>query len=98
MDTSVAKDARGRVLFESSLLDDVKRWVENNFPHHHNEPGSGRQEYAPDVVVYEPTGTQHAYVDHAWQEDVGYKREEGRFVPDDTPVVVKSSTPKTAKG
>lgn len=91
--TFVAKDARNRVLMESSVIEDVKRWIENNFPHHHNEPGSAVQGYAPDVVLVEPDGTQHAYLDHTWQEDTNFKRESGRFVPDDTPVAKPAATP-----
>lgn len=91
--TYVAKDARGRVLMESSVMDDVKRWIEAHFPHHHVEPGSAVQGYAPDAVLHEPNGTQHAYIDHQWVEDTNYKREDGRFVPDDSPVVVKSTAP-----
>ncbi len=89
----IAKDARGRVLMESSLIEEVKRWIEQRFPHHHVEPGSAVQEYGPDVVLHEPDGTQHAYVDHQWVEDTQYKPQDGRFVPDSTPVVKSSVTP-----
>ncbi len=94
-ETYVAKDARGRVLMESSLMDDVRRWIENRFPHHHNEPGSGVQGYGPDVVLVEPDGTQHAFLDHQWTEDTNFKREDGRFVPDNTPVAKPASPPPT---
>jgi hypothetical protein len=93
----LVRDANRRVLLETSDGDEAKAWVENHFPRHHaNSPGDP---VAPDVVIVDPDGIQHAYVGGKWHEDTSFKSNNGRFEQDDAPRPVASKPTKaTSKG
>lgn len=76
---ATVEDYNGRVLFDG-IEDDATAYVEQHFPHHHNEPGhpSAGDEPTADVVMVDDADVTHAFVGGKWSE-VDYEVKGGRF-------------------
>ena len=61
--------ARARVLFEG-LEEEARRFVENNFPRAHVEPGTVVEQPVPDVELVKDNGSKETYhADSGWSGD-----------------------------